>query len=521
MAETESGREFGRGPEPGAAREPGPGAARESAPGPGLEPERGSGRAPETGPGNETGRESGRRPADGHADTIRRQRQFFAGGATRETAFRRAALRRLKAGLLKHEADLLAALKADLGKPEAEAWLSEIAPVMMELNLAIRRVDRWSRPRRAKTPAALFGATSRIYREPYGVALIIAPWNYPVLLALRPLVAAVTAGNCAVVKPSELAPSVSAAIARLIADVFPPEHVACVEGGVEVGTALLDQRFDYIFFTGSPRVGRIVCEKAASQLVPVTLELGGKSPCIVAEDADLRLAAKRIVWGKLLNGGQTCVAPDYLVVHRRVKDALVREIQRCAEHLYGTDMLRHERFPRVLNERQFRRLAGHLQGARILCGGRTDETALRIELTLLDQADWDDPVMQDEMFGPILPVLTYDDLGEAIRQINRRPKPLACYVFSESKAVQARVIREMPFGGGCVNDTVIHLSNPHLPFGGIGDSGIGRYHGKAGFDLFSHQKSVLKQTTLFDWPVRYVTDAGIIRRLKTFVTRFT
>jgi len=459
-------------------------------------------------------------PDTGFAELIRRQRAFFAGGATRDAAFRREALRRLKAGLAKHEPGLLAALRADLGKPEAEASLSEIAPVLMELNLAIRNVFRWSRPQRTKTPAALFGARSRIYREPYGVVLIMSPWNYPVLLALRPLIAAVAAGNCAVVKPSELAPNVSAALARLIADVFPPEHAACVEGGVETGEALLEQRFDYIFFTGSPRVGRIVYGKAAANMTPVTLELGGKSPCIVAEDADLRLAAKRIVWGKLLNAGQTCVAPDYLLVHRRVKDALVGEIQACVERLYGKDMLRHERFPRVLNDRHFRRLAGCLQNARILYGGRIDEVALRIELTLIDEPDRDDPVMQDELFGPILPVLAYDDLADAIRQINERPKPLACYVFSESKAGRERIIRDIPFGGGCVNDTVIPLSNPHLPFGGVGESGIGRYHGKAGFELFSHQKSILVQTTRFDWPIRYVTDGKTIRWLKAFVRHF-
>jgi aldehyde dehydrogenase (NAD+) len=460
-------------------------------------------------------------PGQTESDVIRSQRVFFASGATRNVAWRREALRRLKQGLIRHEPDLLAALKADLGKTESESYLSEIAPIMMDLNHAIRNVSAWARPRRVPSPVSLFGAKSRIYNEPYGVTLIISPWNYPVLLTFRPLIGTVAAGNCAVVKPSELSPAVSAAVARLIADVFAPEHVACVEGGVETSTALLEQKFDYIFFTGSPRVGKIVYEKATRHLTPVTLELGGKSPCIVAEDADVRLAAKRIVWGKLLNGGQTCVAPDYLLVHRRVKDRLVREIQSCAERTYGPDMLLHERYPRMLNERQFRRLAGYLQGANILCGGRTDESALRIELTLLDQTSWDDPVMQDEIFGPILPVLVYDDLSDVIRLVNARPKPLACYIFSASKQTQERVIRDIPFGGGCVNDTVIHLSSPHLPFGGVGESGIGSYHGKASFDLFSHHKSVLRQTTLFDLPVRYVTDSRMLRWLKKFVTYLT
>lgn len=456
-----------------------------------------------------------------YSDVIRRQQAFFADGATRDAAFRREALRKLKQGVLKHEQALLTALKTDLGKSESEAYLSEIAPLMMELNHAIRNVASWSRPKRVKSPISLLGAKSRIFREPYGVALIISPWNYPVLLTFRPLIGAVAAGNCAVVKPSELTPNVSATIAALIADVFSPGHVTCMEGGVETSTALLAQKVDCIFFTGSPRVGRIVYEKATAHLTPVTLELGGKSPCIVMEDANLRLAAKRIVWGKLMNSGQTCVAPDYVLVHRRVKEKLLQAIQACVEETYGSDMLQHERYPRVLNDRQFQRLAGYLQDGRILYGGRTDESSLRMELTLLDQVSWEDPVMQDEIFGPILPVLAFDDLSDVIRQINSRPKPLACYIFSASKATQERIIRDVPFGGGCVNDTVIHLSSPYLPFGGVGESGIGSYHGKTSFDLFSHQKSVLKQSTLFDFPIRYVTNGKTLRWLKKFVTHFT
>jgi len=455
-----------------------------------------------------------------HARLILRQREFFAGGATRDPAFRREALRRLKRGLLERERDLLAALRADLGKPESEAYLSEIAPVVMELNHAIRNVIRWSRPKRARTPVALLGAGSRIHPEPYGVTLIISPWNYPVLLTLRPLIGALAAGNCVVVKPSEWTGTVSAALARLIAEVFPPEHVACAEGGVETSEALLGQRFDYIFFTGSPRIGKIVYEKAAARMTPVTLELGGKSPCIVAEDANLRLAAKRIVWGKLMNAGQTCVAPDYLVVHRRVKDALIREIAARVEAVYGPDMLRHERYPRVLNETHFRRLNGYLLDADILYGGRSDEGTLRIEMTLLDEPDRNAPVMQEEIFGPILPVTVYDDLSDAIGRIADGPKPLACYVFTESKETAERVIREVSFGGGCVNDTVIHLSSPHLPFGGVGESGIGRYHGRETFELFSHRKSVLRQTTRFDLPVRYVTGGRMLEWLRKYVAWF-
>lgn len=457
------------------------------------------------------------RSADYYADVVHKQRVFFESGQTRDVAYRKQALIRLKQGLAEYEQELLAALKTDMGKSEAEGYMSEFAPVLLEINHTLHNLRAWSKPKRVKTPLSLMGGTSRIYSEPYGVTLIISPWNYPISMAIWPLIGAIAAGNCAVIKPSELTPAVARVLTRMLRSLFPPEYVVSLEGGVETSTALLRNAFDYIFFTGSMRVGRIVMEAAAAHLTPVTLELGGKSPCIVAEDANLRLAAKRIVWGKLMNSGQTCVAPDYLYVHSSVKDQLIRHIQQYVEEVYGTDMLQNASYPRVLNDKQYQRLHRFLEQGNIICGGRSDESALRIELTLIDGITWEDAVMQEEIFGPILPVLEYEQLDEVIEAVNRQPKPLACYVFTASKEVEQRVIKEIPFGGGCVNDTVIHLSTPYLPFGGVGSSGMGSYHGKASFDQFSHHKSILKQTTRFDLPVRYITSAKAIHWIKKLV----
>lgn len=457
------------------------------------------------------------RSAEFYADVIRKQRKFFESGQTRSFAYRKQALIRLKQGLAEYEQELLAALKTDMGKSEAEGYLSEITPVLLEINHTLHNLRAWMKPRRVKTPLSLMGGTSRIYSEPYGVTLIISPWNYPLSMAIWPLIGAIAAGNCAVIKPSELTPTVANTLSRMLRDLFPPEYVIVLEGGVETSTAVLSNKFDFIFFTGSIGVGRIVMQAAANHLTPVTLELGGKSPCIVAEDANIKLAAKRIVWGKLMNSGQTCVAPDYLYVHQRVKDPLLKSIQAYIEEVYGTAMLQHDNYPRVLNTKQYQRLCGYLKQGRVLYGGQVDEATLRIAFTLLDDVTWDDSVMQEEIFGPILPVLEYEHLDEVIAAVNRQPRPLACYIFTASKQVEQRVIREIPFGGGCVNDTVIHLSTPYLPFGGVGSSGMGSYHGKASFDQFSHQKSILKQTTRFDLPVRYVTSKKAIHWINKFV----
>ncbi len=450
-----------------------------------------------------------------------RHGMFFSTGATKPLAYRLEALRKLKAGLERYEPALMDAFLQDMGKSAADAYATEFTPILMEIGHALRRLKSWMKPRRVPMAVSVPGSSGRIYREPYGTVLIIAPWNYPLNLALAPLVGALAAGNTAIIKPSEMTPSVSRVLAELIGELYPPDYVAVVEGGVEASTALLEEKFDYIFFTGGPGVGRIVMEAAAKQLTPVTLELGGKSPCIVAPDANLKLAAKRIVWGKLINAGQTCIAPDYLYVHKSVKDELLAYMQAYAREWYGEDMLSHERCQRIVNARQYHRLIGYLREGRIVYGGSCNEAELRIEFTIVDQVNWTMPIMTDEIFGPILPVLEYGDLSEVIAGVNRQPKPLACYVFTASESVQRQIIEQIPFGGGTVNDTIMHFTSPYLPFGGVGNSGMGSYHGKASFDLFTHHKSVLKQSDRYDLPFRYMDKPSALKRLRQIVKYFS
>ena len=436
------------------------------------------------------------------------QRAFFRSGATRELEFRKTALADLKRAVQARESTLLAALRADLGKSDTEGYLCEVGLTLEELSFAERRLPRWARERRVATPLALFPARSNIFPEPYGVTLIMSPWNYPLLLTLDPLIGAIAAGNCCVVKPSAYAPATSAALRELVSGCFPPEYVAVVEGGRQENQALLDQEFDYIFFTGGVEVGRQVMEKAAKHLTPVTLELGGKSPCVVDATARLDLAAKRIVFGKLLNCGQTCVAPDYLLVDRRVKDELLDRLRFWTERMYGADPLDNQGYVHMVNRKHFDRVCALIDPAKVVYGGQTDPDTLRIQPTILDGVSPEDPVMGEEIFGPLLPVLEFDDLDQAEHFILDRPRPLALYLFSQDKAVQRRFLRNVPFGGGCVNDTVLHLANPRLPFGGVGNSGLGHYHGKYSFDTFSHTKGVLQTSTRLDLPIRYPPYTG-------------
>lgn len=442
------------------------------------------------------------------------QRAYFDRGATLPVSARRAALKKLERALRERENLLLAALKQDLNKHPFEAYETELGIVRAELQFALRHLARWTRPRRVVTPLAHFPSGSRICPDPYGVVLIMAPWNYPVQLTLVPLISALAAGNCAVVKPSAYAPATSAALAELLSALFPPEYVAVVEGGRAENTALLEQRFDYIFFTGSPEVGKSVMTAAAGHLTPVTLELGGKSPVIVAEDADLELAARRIVWGKFLNGGQTCVAPDHIWVKREQRDALVNLLGKYIVESYTAFPLKGEDLPRIINEKHFDRLLGLMGSGRVAQGGRWDRARLRIEPTVLVDVTEDDPVMGEEIFGPILPVLTYDDLDGLIAHLQKKEHPLALYLFTRSRGTERKVLGRLRFGGGCVNDTVVHLATSRMPFGGVGNSGMGRCHGKYGFDTFTHYKSVLKKGRL-DVPVRYPPyDEGKIGLLK-------
>ncbi|MCK6076794.1 aldehyde dehydrogenase [Paenibacillus silvae] len=421
------------------------------------------------------------------------QRKFFNTGKTKQVQYRIQALKDLRQGIEKYQQRILDALRADLNKSEAEGFGSEIRIVLGELDHALEHLHDWAAPRTVPTSSVMPDAVSTIYPEPYGVALIIAPWNYPFQLAFGPLIGAIAAGNCAVIKPSELTPATSRLIYDLIQEVYPEEYIAVMEGEVETSTALLNEKFDYIFFTGSTGVGRIVMKAAAEHLTPVTLELGGKSPAIVHHDADVQRAAQRIVRGKFLNAGQTCVAPDYLLVHEQVYDQLMEQIRVEIHDKFGDDVMQNADFPHIVNTRNFDRLSAFLADGKTVLGGRSSRDQLMIEPTVLTDIDWDSPVMQEEIFGPILPVFTYSDLNPMLDEIVRRPKPLALYLFTEDEALQEKVLNQVSFGGGCINETLSHMTSHYLPFGGVGESGMGSYHGQQSFEVFSHHKSVLKR----------------------------
>lgn len=451
-------------------------------------------------------------------EIISKQREFFNSGRTRELDFRLNALKSLSAAISGNENEILRALREDLNKSDVEGYMTEISIVQEELAYIVKHLPKWVRDRRVKTAMLQFPAKCYVSAEPYGVALIMSPWNYPFQLAVAPLIGAVAAGNCAVIKPSAYSPHTSAVIAKLISEVFAPEHCVVFEGGRAENSELLKQKFDYIFFTGSVAVGKLVMEAAAKHLTPVSLELGGKSPVIVDETADIGLAAKRLVFGKYINAGQTCVAPDYVLVHKSKKDELVRQLGYWIEQFYPKgDSQEIADYPRIINEKHFDRLLGLMDGENIIIGGGSRRESLSIDPTVLIDVDFDRPVMQEEIFGPLLPVLTYRDLNEAIEAVRSRPKPLALYLFSSNKAVQRRVLRELSFGGGCINDVILHLATPHMPFGGVGESGMGGYHGKASFDTFTHYKSIVDKAQWPDFSMRYRPYTGkkarLLRRL--------
>ncbi len=434
---------------------------------------------------------------------VRETRARFESGATRPIAWR---LRQLDgiARLCKEREDEIAeALREDLGKPHIEAYSAEISFTANEASHTRKQLAAWMKPERVPTTMLVQPGTSRIVREPLGVVLVIAPWNYPFQLAVGPLVGALAAGNCAVVKPSEVAPATSALLARRLPEYLDPDAVKVVEGGVSVSTALLAERFDHVFYTGNGAVGRIVMEAAAKHLTPVTLELGGKSPCLVDDAVDLDVAARRIALGKWYNAGQTCVAPDYVLVHRKRHDDLLDALSRTIREFYGEDPQRSPDYGRIVNARHHRRLTALLPSGRVVTGGRHDEADRYLAPTVLRDVAADSPVMADEIFGPILPVLPVDDLDEAIAFVNARPKPLALYVFSTDRAAQDRVLERTSSGGAAVNHIWLHLAVPGLPFGGVGPSGMGAYHGRHSFELFSHRKAVLRKPTLIDPTLMY------------------
>ncbi|MEH7355359.1 aldehyde dehydrogenase [Neobacillus drentensis] len=448
---------------------------------------------------------------------ITKQKSFFRTDTTKDVAYRLEALQKLRIAIKNNEKKLMDALKADLNKSEFDSYSTEIGIVLEELRFTIKHLRSWVKPKRVKTPITHIGSKSFIFSEPYGVTLIIAPWNYPFQLAIAPLIGAIAAGNCAVIKPSELTPKTSEVLGELISDLFPEEYISVVQGGVETSQALLNEKFDYIFFTGSVPVGKVIMEAAAKNLTPVTLELGGKSPCIVHEDANIKLTAKRIAWGKFTNAGQTCIAPDYLYLHKKIKDQFLIEFKKATIELYGEKPLNNVHFTRIVSDKHFQRLCSFLDNGELFMGGDSNQENLMIEPTVLTNITWDDQIMQDEIFGPILPVLEYDVLSEVLEGIHRHPKPLSLYLFTENNNVQQEVVNSVSFGGGCINDTVYHFVSPYLPFGGVGNSGIGAYHGKGNFDTFSHQKSVLKQTTLFDIPFRYPNMKNGLNKIKLFL----
>ncbi|WP_231572531.1 aldehyde dehydrogenase [Halobacillus sp. BBL2006] len=447
---------------------------------------------------------------------VQQQKEWFNEGHTKSYAFRKEQLQRMKKMLNTFEKPIINALKFDLNKSEFESYAAEIAFLKTEIDHHLKHLKQWMAPKKVKTPLTHTGSKNYVYKEPYGTVLIIAPWNYPVQLALAPVIGAIAAGNTVIIKPSELTPTVSWVLKKMIDQYFSPQFITVVEGDKEVTQELLDQPLDYIFFTGSVPVGKIIMEKASKQLIPVTLELGGKSPVIVHKDANIDLAAKRIVWGKFTNAGQTCIAPDYMFVHHEVKASLIKEMKKYIHQFYGEKPLENEEYVKIVNQQHFDRVSSYLDSGTVVAGGGLDEKKQRIEPTILDQVTWEDPVMKDEIFGPILPVLTYENLYEVIDQVNQRPKPLALYYFGDNGEDQKLITESISYGGGCINDTLYHIINPHLPFGGVGESGIGSYHGESSFYTFTHEKGITKQTTRFDQNFRYPGSAlglAIIKKI--------
>lgn len=436
-------------------------------------------------------------------ELVENQKKFFNTGKTFDVDYRISMLKKFRQAILDNESEINAALKTDLGKSETESYMCETGMTLSELSYQIKHIRAWSKNKRHQTGLANFHAKSFSVYEPYGVVLIMSPWNYPFMLCLEPMVGAIAAGNCCVLKPSAYSPATSAVIKKIVKEVFPPEYVAVVEGGRAENTELLNRRFDYIFFTGGVTVGKLVMEKAAVNLTPITLELGGKSPCIIDDTCNIKLAAARVVFGKYLNCGQTCVAPDYILIDRKVKSAFIEQVKLQIAKMFGQNPLDNPNYGKIINEKHFTRINGLVDPDKVVCGGRSRSETLQIEPTVMDNVTADDKVMQEEIFGPIMPIISYDSIDEAENFIKDREKPLALYLFTKDKSVEKRFLKYVSFGGGCVNDTVLHLATSSMGFGGVGNSGMGSYHGKKSFETFSHEKSILKKYCWIDMPMRY------------------
>lgn len=452
--------------------------------------------------------------ADWASEAVARQRAFFDTGATRSYEFRLQQLKNLKAAMLKYADEVEAALKADIGRPALEAYV-EMSTAMEELNHTIKHLKKWLQPKKVSTPMLAQPARSRIEYTPLGVVFIMGPYNYPFVLCIQPLIGALAAGNTVIMKPSSLNPQTAKVMEKMATEFFSPEAFQIFQGSTEVTDALLEEQFDHIFFTGSPRVGKIVMTKAARFLTPVTLELGGKSPTIVHSDAKLEIAAKRVLAGKLMNAGQTCIAPDYLFVHASIKDKFERLLVQTLKDFYGNDPHQSPDFGRMINSRHFERVKALIDPAKVLAGGQSDAKDLYIAPTLLHNVTSDDAVMREEIFGPLLPIMTYNSLSEIYQHVKKLPgHPLALYLFTESRDVEREVLANIQFGGGCINNTLMHIANNNMPFGGVGESGLGAYHGHRSFLTFSHQRSVLKSSTLMDLPMRYAPYKNKVKLFK-------
>ena len=445
---------------------------------------------------------------------IENQRIFFKEGKTKEVNFRIRQLEKLKKSIIKYEDEIIDALKKDLNKSSFETYITEIGTILQEITYTIKHIRKWVRPKRVRTSIAQFISTSKIYSDPYGITLIISPWNYPFQLTMAPLIGSIAGGNCSVLKLSAYSVNASKIIDKIIGETFDEKYIKVVQGGREVNKELLNQKFDYIFFTGGVSMGKIVMEAASKHLTPVTLELGGKSPCIIDETANIDLAAKRIIWGKILNSGQTCIAPDYLLVHKSVKNQLIDKIKDYILEFYGNIPINSPDYPKIISLKHFNRLLGLIEAEDIIFGGDSNEKTNQINPTILDNITWESKVMEEEIFGPIIPILEFEDFNNIIDEINKRPKPLALYLFTTSKERENNALKNIAFGGGCINDTIMHVASTNMPFGGVGNSGMGGYHGKYTFDSFTHRKSVLKKSNLIDIPVRYPPFEGKLNLIK-------
>ncbi|GAB6109921.1 aldehyde dehydrogenase [Fusibacter bizertensis] len=432
---------------------------------------------------------------------VENQRVYFNTNATKDISFRKNMLKKLLAIIERYEEDIYEAVFKDLSKSKTETYMAEISIVLTEIKEALKHIERWNKPKKVKGVLSTFPSSNYIYSEPYGVVLILSPWNYPFQLALAPLVGAIASGNCAIVKPSSTSRHTSKLLKKMLDETFDPSHVYCTEVDAN-NDEVVHQKYDYIFFTGSPRVGKIIMKAASEHLTPVSLELGGKSPCIIDRSADLELAAKRIVWGKFLNAGQTCITIDYILVHDEVKPQFIDSLKR-AIGLTLNDAIHQTFYPKIITTHHYQRLINLIDAEKNVYGGERHLETQKIGPTLFTEASFDDVIMEDEIFGPILPIIGYSDLSNCIRTIKERPKPLACYVFTKDKTIAEQVIHEISYGGGCVNDVLLHIANHHLPFGGVGNSGMGGYHGKYSFDTFSHKKSIVKGATRLDNGMRY------------------